>query len=86
MKVMKGMAKDLYQGHMTRYYRDRRRVFSAARQRRQLNQHEHWDSDSVSDYGHDPESNYHVIEVIHCTLDAIQNAANQDLHLVAHLL
>ncbi|PRD29139.1 UNVERIFIED_CONTAM: hypothetical protein NCL1_30302 [Trichonephila clavipes] len=27
----------------------------------------------------------HVIEVIRRTLDAIHNAANQDLHLVAHL-
>ncbi|GFX14487.1 CCHC-type domain-containing protein [Trichonephila clavipes] len=45
-------------GHMTRYCRDRRRVFSAARQRRQLDQYERWDSDSVSGYGRDPESNY----------------------------
>ncbi|GFX00732.1 CCHC-type domain-containing protein [Trichonephila clavipes] len=27
------------------------------RQRRQLDQYESWDSDSVADYGHDPESN-----------------------------
>ncbi|GFY52148.1 CCHC-type domain-containing protein [Trichonephila inaurata madagascariensis] len=45
-------------GHVTRYCRDRRRIFSAARQRRQLEQYERWDSDSVSDYGRDPESNY----------------------------
>ncbi|GFY22128.1 CCHC-type domain-containing protein [Trichonephila clavipes] len=45
-------------GHVTRYWGDRRRVFSAARQRRQLDQHERWDSDSVSHYGRDPESNY----------------------------
>ncbi|GFY68438.1 CCHC-type domain-containing protein [Trichonephila inaurata madagascariensis] len=37
-----------------RYCRDRRLVFSAARQRRQLDQYQRWDSD----YGHDPESNY----------------------------
>ncbi|GFV68776.1 CCHC-type domain-containing protein [Trichonephila clavipes] len=43
---------------MTRYCRDRRRVLSAARQRRQLDQYERCDSDSVSDYGRDPESNY----------------------------
>ncbi|GFW53425.1 uncharacterized protein TNCV_3928041 [Trichonephila clavipes] len=30
----------------------------AARQRRQLDQYERWDSDSVSNYGRDPESNY----------------------------
>ncbi|GFX72312.1 CCHC-type domain-containing protein [Trichonephila clavipes] len=45
-------------GHVTRYCRDRRRVFSATRQRRQLDQYERWDSDSVSDYGRDHESNY----------------------------
>ncbi|GFW36047.1 uncharacterized protein TNCV_4929101 [Trichonephila clavipes] len=45
-------------GHVTRCCRDRRRGFSAARQRRQLDQYERWDSDSVSDYGRDPESNY----------------------------
>ncbi|GFX17946.1 CCHC-type domain-containing protein [Trichonephila clavipes] len=45
-------------GHVTRYCRDRRRVFRAARHSRQLDQYEHWDSDSVSDYGRDPESNY----------------------------
>ncbi|GFV56776.1 CCHC-type domain-containing protein [Trichonephila clavipes] len=32
--------------HVTRYCRDRRCVFSAARQRRQLDQYERWDSDS----------------------------------------
>ncbi|GFX02560.1 uncharacterized protein TNCV_728141 [Trichonephila clavipes] len=31
---------------------------TAARQRRQLDQYECWDSDSVSDYGHDSEANY----------------------------
>ncbi|GFW11525.1 uncharacterized protein TNCV_3810441 [Trichonephila clavipes] len=31
---------------------------SAARQRRQLDQYERWDSDSASDYGRDPESNH----------------------------
>ncbi|GFW24165.1 uncharacterized protein TNCV_1847241 [Trichonephila clavipes] len=31
---------------------------SGARQRRQLDQYERWDSDSVFDYGRDPESNY----------------------------
>ncbi|GFU55983.1 CCHC-type domain-containing protein [Trichonephila clavipes] len=40
-------------GHVTRYCRDIRRVFSAASQRRQLDQYERWDSDSVSDYGRD---------------------------------
>ncbi|GFS49418.1 CCHC-type domain-containing protein [Trichonephila clavipes] len=46
-------------GLVTRYCRDRRRVLSAARQRRQLDQYERWNSPSVSDYGRDPESNYH---------------------------
>ncbi|GFY75245.1 CCHC-type domain-containing protein [Trichonephila inaurata madagascariensis] len=45
-------------GHVIRYCRDRRRVFSAARQRSQLDQSEYWESGSVSDYGRDPESNY----------------------------
>ncbi|GFW99453.1 CCHC-type domain-containing protein [Trichonephila clavipes] len=31
--------------HVTRYCPDRRRVFSAVRQRRQLDQYERWDSD-----------------------------------------
>ncbi|GFV59757.1 CCHC-type domain-containing protein [Trichonephila clavipes] len=44
-------------GQVTRYCRDRRRVFNAARQRRQFDQYERWDSNSVSDYGGDPESN-----------------------------
>ncbi|GFW61674.1 CCHC-type domain-containing protein [Trichonephila clavipes] len=43
---------------VSRYCRDRRRDLSAARQR-QLDQYECWDSDYVSDYGRDPESNYH---------------------------
>ncbi|GFY69753.1 transposon Ty3-I Gag-Pol polyprotein [Trichonephila inaurata madagascariensis] len=73
-------------GHVTRYCRDRQRVFSSARQRRQLDQYERWVSDSVSDYGRDPESNYQLIEVILRILDSIRNAAIQDLHLVAHLL
>ncbi|GFY06952.1 uncharacterized protein TNCV_4090541 [Trichonephila clavipes] len=38
--------------------RDTRRVFRAARQKRQLDLYERWDSDSVSDYGRNPESNY----------------------------
>ncbi|GFU55438.1 CCHC-type domain-containing protein [Trichonephila clavipes] len=35
-------------GHVTSFCLDRRRVFSAARQRRQFDQYEHWDSDSDS--------------------------------------
>lgn len=45
-------------GHVTRYCRDRRRVFNEARVRRQSDQYQRWDSDSVSDVGRDPESNY----------------------------
>lgn len=45
-------------GHVTRYCRDRRRVFTEARIRRQTNQPQRWDSDSVSDFGRDPDSNY----------------------------
>ncbi|GBM57411.1 hypothetical protein AVEN_184030-1 [Araneus ventricosus] len=45
-------------GHVTRYCRDRRRVFNEARVRRQSDQYQSWDSDSVSDVGRDPESNY----------------------------
>ncbi|GFX60055.1 CCHC-type domain-containing protein [Trichonephila clavipes] len=45
-------------GHVTRYCSSKRRVFVAARQRRQLEQYERWYSDSASDYGRDPESNY----------------------------
>ncbi|GBM21053.1 hypothetical protein AVEN_5766-1 [Araneus ventricosus] len=45
-------------GHVTIYCRDRRRVFNEARLRRQPDQYQRWDSDSVSDVGHDPESNY----------------------------
>ncbi|GBO28235.1 hypothetical protein AVEN_23826-1 [Araneus ventricosus] len=41
---------------MTRYCRDRRRVFTEARLRRQPDQSQRWDS--VSDFGRDPESNY----------------------------
>ncbi|GBM80686.1 hypothetical protein AVEN_137213-1 [Araneus ventricosus] len=45
-------------GHVTRYCRDRRRAFNEARLRRQSDQYQRWDSDSVSDVGRDPESNY----------------------------
>ncbi|GBM48922.1 hypothetical protein AVEN_18423-1 [Araneus ventricosus] len=44
--------------HVTRYCRDRRRVFNEARLRRQPDQYQRWYSDSVSDVGRDPESNY----------------------------
>ncbi|GFW77770.1 CCHC-type domain-containing protein [Trichonephila clavipes] len=74
-------------GHVTRYCRNRWRVFSAARQKK----------------GNQTSTNAEiltlflimatilklttsVIEVIRRTLDAIHNAANQDLHLIAHLL
>ncbi|GBN11433.1 hypothetical protein AVEN_211794-1 [Araneus ventricosus] len=45
-------------GHVTRYCLDSRRVFNEARLRRQSDQYQRWDSDSVSDVGRDPESNY----------------------------
>ncbi|GFY74304.1 CCHC-type domain-containing protein [Trichonephila inaurata madagascariensis] len=71
-------------GHVPRFCRKRRRVLSAAKQRRGIRIR--WDSVSFSDMVMILNLITSVIEVIRRTLDSIHNAVYQDFHLITQLL